>query len=96
MSSGKITLPHECPKCGKVAKNETELRVSQYLHLKNTHKSHKFLGNKILSLNNYYDAFLQSDMKFNQDYLKLLEYTKELNDLLHTKKNKRSPKKPFN
>ena len=60
--------------------NETELRISQYLHLKNTHKSHKFLGNEILSLNNYYDAFLQSDMKFNQDYLKLLEYTKELND----------------
>jgi type I restriction enzyme M protein len=27
-------------------------------------------------------------MKFNQDYLKLLEYTKELNDLLHTKKIK--------
>jgi type I restriction enzyme M protein len=24
--------------------NETELRVSQYLQLKNTHKSHKFLG----------------------------------------------------
>lgn len=68
--------------------NETELRVSQYLHLKNTHKSHKFLGNEILPLNNYYDAFLQSDMKFNQDYLKLLEYTKELNDLLHTKKIK--------
>lgn len=68
--------------------NETELRISQYLHLKNTHKSHKFLGNEILSLNNYYDAFLQSDMKFNQDYLKLLEYTKELNDLLHTKKIK--------
>lgn len=68
--------------------NETELRISQYLHLKNAHKSHKFLGNKILPLNNYYDAFLQSDMKFNQDYLKLLEYTKELNDLLHTKKIK--------
>ena len=26
MSSGKITLPHECPKCGKVARNEAELR----------------------------------------------------------------------
>jgi len=26
MSSGKITLPHTCPECGKVANNETELR----------------------------------------------------------------------
>ena len=68
--------------------NETELKISQFLHLKNTHKSHRFLGNEILSLNNYYNAFLQSDMKFNQDYLKLLEYTKELNDLLHSKKIK--------
>lgn len=68
--------------------NEVELKVSQYLHLKGTHRSHKFLGNEILPLNDYYYAFLQSDMKFNQDYLKLLEYTKELNDLLHTKKIK--------
>ena len=68
--------------------NETELKISQFLHLKNTHKSHRFLGNEILSLDNYYNAFLQSDMKFNQDYLKLLEYTKELNDLLHSKKIK--------
>lgn len=68
--------------------NEIELRVSQYLHLKGTHKPHSFLGNEILPLKNYYDAFLQSEMKFNQDYLKLLEYTKELNELLHTKKIK--------
>ena len=26
MSSAKITLPHECPKYGNVARNETELR----------------------------------------------------------------------
>jgi len=26
MSSGKITLPHTCPNCGKVANNEAELR----------------------------------------------------------------------
>ena len=73
---------------GVSGENETELKVSQYLHLKGTDKSNKFLEDEILPLNNYYDAFLQSDMKFNQDYLKLLEYTKELNDLLHSKKIK--------
>jgi len=26
MSSGKMTLPHTCPKCGKITSNETELR----------------------------------------------------------------------
>jgi len=68
--------------------NEAELKVSQFLYLKETHKSHKFLGNEILPLNDYYNAFLQSEMKFNQDYLKLLGYTKELNGLLHSKKIK--------
>jgi hypothetical protein len=68
--------------------NETELKISQFLQLKNTHKSHKFLGNEILSFKDYYNAFIQSDMKFNQDYLKLLDYTKDLNDLLHSKKIK--------
>jgi len=70
--------------------NETELKISQFLYLKEEHKFHKFLGNEILSLNDYYNAFLQSEMKFNQDYLNLLEYTKELNDLLHSKKIKES------
>jgi hypothetical protein len=26
MATGKITLPHKCPKCGIEANNETELR----------------------------------------------------------------------
>lgn len=67
---------------------ELELKVSQFLQLKGTQKAHKFLGNDILSLEDYYSAYLQSDMKFNQDYLKLLQYTKDLNDLLHSKKIK--------
>ena len=68
--------------------SEKELKVSQFLQLKGTHKHHSFLGKDVLSLNDYYTAYLESDMKFNQDYLKLLEYTKDLNDLLHTKKIK--------
>jgi type I restriction enzyme M protein len=68
--------------------SEKELKVSQFLQLKGTHKHHSFLGKDFLSLEDYYTAYLESDMKFNQDYLKLLEYTKDLNDLLHTKKIK--------
>ena len=70
--------------------NETELKISQFLYLKDNQKFHRFLGNEILSLNDYYNAFLQSEMKFNQDYFKLLDYTKELNDVLHSKKIKES------
>jgi len=68
--------------------SERELKISQFLQVKGTHKHQSFLGKDILSLNDYYTAYLQSDIKFNQDYLKLLEYTKDLNDLLHSKKIK--------
>ena len=68
--------------------NETELKVSQFLQLKGTQKAHSFLGKELLSLDDYYSAYLQSELKFNQDYLKLLQYTKDLNDLLHSKKIK--------
>ena len=68
--------------------NEAELKVSQFLQLKGTQKPHKFLGKELLSLDDYYAAYSQSELKFNQDYLKLLQYTKDLNDILHSKKIK--------
>lgn len=67
---------------------EEELKVSQFLQLKGSHKSVRFLGDRILSLEDYYMAYWQSDIKFNQDYLKLLQHTKDLNELLHSKKIK--------
>lgn len=67
---------------------QAEIQISQYLYLKDTNKHQKFLGKKILSLEDYYKAFLESDIKFNQDYSRLLEYTKDLNDQLHGKKIK--------
>ena len=68
--------------------NEQELKISQFLYLKNHNKQHHFLGSDLLSLQDYYISYLNSDLKFNQDYNKLLEYTKDLNELLHTKKIK--------
>ena len=69
---------------------KSNLRISQFIQLKSSHKVHSFLGNKILGFEECFDAFLNSDLKFNQDYLALLDYTKELNDLLHAKKIKES------
>lgn len=68
--------------------SDTEVKISQFLQLKGAHRAVKFLGNKILPLKDYYTAYMQSDIKFNQDYLKLLQHTKELNDLLHSQKIK--------
>lgn len=68
--------------------DEDALKITHFLYLKNESKHHQFLGKDILPFNNYYEAYRQSDVKFNQDYNKLLEYTKQLNDLLHGKKIK--------
>lgn len=68
--------------------NTRELKISRFLILKDTQDVHPFLSNKLLSFNNYYDFYQQSDFKFNQDYSRLLLYTKSLNTLLHSKKIK--------
>lgn len=68
--------------------NKNELKVSQFLCLKETSTHHPFLGKDIVSFEDYYTSFWQSDIKFNQDYNKLLEYTKSLNESLHNKKIK--------
>ena len=64
------------------------LRVSHYLHLKGDKIAHPIFSDKILSIKEYYNGILQSNYKFNQDYAKLIEYTKTLNEILHAKKIK--------
>lgn len=65
-----------------------ELRISHYLFLKGATKFHKYFGDKILPYKDYWHGYLTSDIKFNQDYGKLLNYTKDLNEQLHSKKVK--------
>lgn len=68
--------------------NEKELKISHFLKLKDSHNFYNFLGKEILNFNNYYESYKKSDIKFNQDYSKLLSYAKYLNVLLHSKKIK--------
>jgi type I restriction-modification system DNA methylase subunit len=71
---------------GVSGENKQELRVSNYLHLKDTDTAHSSFGSEILSFEDYYEDYIKSDFKYNQDYESLLSYSKELNDLLHSKK----------
>ncbi|MBI4645869.1 MAG: N-6 DNA methylase [Bacteroidia bacterium] len=63
-----------------------ELKVSHFLQLKNERKAVPIFGNKLLTGNDYLDGYLQSPEKFRQDYNTLLEFTKKLNDTLHSYK----------
>lgn len=63
-----------------------ELRVSHFLQLKGEKKPVSIFGNKLLSANDYLDGYLKSPEKFRQDYNTLLDFTKQLNETLHTAK----------
>lgn len=61
-------------------------KVSHFLHLKNEKKATPVSGGELLSAEDYLNGYLKSPEKFRQDYNTLLDFTKELNDKLHTYK----------
>jgi len=69
---------------GISGQTKQELKVSHFLQLKNERKAVPIFGNKLLSGNDYLDGYLKSPEKFRQDYNTLLEFTKKLNDTLHS------------
>lgn len=62
---------------------EKRLRVSHFLHLKNEKKAVPVFGGKLLTPQEYLDGYLKSPEKFRQDYNKLLDFAKQLNEKLH-------------
>lgn len=63
-----------------------ELKVSHFLQLKGERKPVTIFGNKLLSANDYLEGYLKSPEKFRQDYNTLLDFTKQLNETLHSYK----------
>lgn len=67
-----------------------EIKISHFLQLKNDKDAKEIFGNKLLSFENYINGYKQDDRKFKQSYNELLQYSKILNDKLHSKKVKES------
>jgi type I restriction-modification system DNA methylase subunit len=65
---------------GEIKKN---IKVSHFLHLKNEKKAFSIFDDKFLTPEEYLSAYLKSPEKFKQDYNKLLDFTKQLNEKLH-------------
>jgi len=65
---------------------KSNLKISHFLHLKDEKKATQVFGDKLLSAKDYLNGYLKSPEKFRQDYNKLLDFTKDLNDKLHTHK----------
>lgn len=64
---------------------EKELKISHFLQLKGDKKAidatEKY-GNKLLTIDDYVDGYIKSPEKFRQDYNKLLDFSKVLNEKL--------------
>lgn len=66
--------------------NKREIKISHFLCLKGTKSQVEIFGNKFLTPSDYINGYLKSPEKYRQDYTSLLQFTKELNDSLHSHK----------
>jgi len=63
--------------------SDTAVQVSHFLQLKGGKKPITTFGDKLLSVDDYLEGYIKSPEKFRQDYDRLLEFSKLLNEKLH-------------
>lgn len=66
--------------------DEENYRLSSFIQLKGTalaYQTDQLRDDKFYTIDEYIDVYKKDDKKFNQDYSKLLNYSKVLNDELH-------------
>lgn len=61
-------------------------RISHFLQVKGDKKAVEIFSNKLLSPDDYLNGYIKSPEKFRQDYEKLLDFSKNLNEKLHVQK----------
>lgn len=65
---------------------EKQAKVSHFLQLKNERTAIPIFGNELLPAKDYLQGYLKSEAKLRQDYYSLLDFSKKLNENLHTYK----------
>ena len=76
---------------GFSGENSSLCSLGHYMQLCKEKTYHKYFNdNELLSFDSYAEGLQHSNYKFNQDYNKLIDYTKEINETLHNKKIKES------
>lgn len=84
--SSYLSKAYDVLAIGVSGTNESDLKISHYLHLKDEPNAFCYFGEKFLSPNDYYKGLNSSEEKKRQDYDKLLDYTRVLNTRLHSMK----------
>ena len=74
---------------GFSGEKESATLLSHYIQLHEEKDVHRlFRDGELLSIHDYYNGLMQSNYKFNQDFNRLIDYTRELNVELHDRKIK--------
>ena len=74
---------------GFSGEKESLTRLSHYIQLNGEKDYHKLFNEGVfLDIDSYHHGLMQSDYKFNQDFNKLIDYTKDVNEELQGKKIK--------
>ncbi|MDO8474531.1 MAG: N-6 DNA methylase [bacterium] len=82
--SSYLTKEYDVLSIAISGESERDLKVSHFLQLKGEKKGVEKFSNKLLTPDDYLQGYLKSPEKFRQDYDKLLSFSKDLNDKLHT------------
>jgi len=69
-----------------VSGSDSRCKVSHFLQLKGENRPTEAFGDKLLSVADYIEGYIKSPQKFRQDYERLIEFSKDLNDELHVNK----------
>ena len=74
---------------GFSGEKEALCKLSHYIQLNEEKDAHKlFQDGILLDFDSYRNGLMESNYKFNQDFNKLIDFTKEINEELHEKKIK--------
>lgn len=66
--------------------NQRELKISHFLQLTSEHTAKEKFSNRFLDLKSYLNGYFQAPEKVNQDYHKMLDFSRNLNEELHLHK----------
>lgn len=87
--SSFLSKEYDVVAVGFSGENERQCELETYIQLKDERRAYPYFErNNLLDFDSYHHGLSQSNYKFNQDFAKLIDYTKEINQELHDKKIK--------
>ena len=87
--SSFLSKEYDVVAIGFSGESERTCELDAYIQLRGERATHPYFEhNRLLDFDSYHHGLMQSNYKFNYDFAKLIDYTKEINEELQEKKIK--------